>query len=467
MLRHRVRHARLRLTRPEQAELLREALPIALDQALPEDGRLRLLRRLPVSLQLAEDAGLDEAVARLRQALRRALAEADPLMQSGDAVCVDDAQAALVEAWSDALSGRRDRGWAWARLGLWPQAEAPLAVLLPGLLAALDRLPLLADELQAAPEPAARRLQLLERLVARRLLVRLLGLLQPTDWLRLAGTLPGAELLHSALAGLAAAPSASSIEAPRWPPGSEAAACLAALHSAPLSPAAWPVAALGTRWLAQLLGAPAQLLPAASALALAPAWSDWARQGAAAPPRAGDARTQPAAAEASAAAPTEPGPWPSQQAGLLHLLPLLVCLPPPALQDRERLLRLALQGLGLPSDEAVLAPWMGLRSPQRWAPPETDAEQTAADRGLLQTALEARLQRHLPAADWAALQAEWQRAGQDALSWLLRRDARLHAVSGGWRADFAEPDLRLRRAGLDRDPGPCPWLGLTVVFRYE
>jgi hypothetical protein len=464
MLRHRVRHARLRLTRPEQAELLREALPIALDQALPEDGRLRLLRRLPVSLQLAEDAGLDEAVARLRQALRRALAEADPLMQSGDAVCVDDAQAALVEAWSDALSGRRDRGWAWARLGLWPQAEAPLAALLPGLLAALDRLPLLADELQAAPEPAARRLQLLERLVARRLLVRLLGLLQPPDWLRLAGTLPGAELLQAALQALPSR-SPTADPAPAWPPGSEAAACLAALHSAPLSPAAWPVAALGTRWLAQLLGAPAQLLPAASALALAPAWSAWAQT--AAQSRVSSSRSAPPTAEPVAADLPDAGPWPSQQAGLLHLLPLLTVLPPAALQDRQRLLRLALQGLGLPPDDAVLAPWMGCRAPQGWTPPDADAEQTAADRDLLQAALEARLQRHLPAAVWTALQAEWQHDELDALAWLLRRDARLHAVSGGWRADFAEPDLRLRRAGLDRDPGPCPWLGLAVVFRYE
>ncbi len=468
--RHRVRHARLRLTQPGQAELLREALPIALDQSLPDDGRLHLLRRLPVSLQLAEDAGLDEAVARLRQALRRALAEADPRLHSGDAICVDDAQAALVEAWSDALSGRRDRGWAWTRLGLWPRADIALPALLPGLLAALDRLPLLRGEPASAPEPAARRLQLLERLVARRLLVRLLGLLQPADWLCLAGSLPGAELLQATLAELGiVAPDIEPGDAVApWPPGSEAAACLAALHSAPLPPANWPVAALGTRWLAQLLGAPASLLPAPASLVLAPAWVAWAqsaRPGARPgphPEREAATTVQPVDAS------PEPGPWRSRQAGLLHLLPLLPSLlPPAALHDRRRLLRLALQGLGLAADEPVLAPWMGERAPHRLVFPEPDPIQTAADRELLRIAVEARLQAHLAPADQALLQAEWRRDGQDALAWLLRRDARLHPVSGGWRADFAQADLRLRRAGLDRDPGSCAWLGLSVVFRYE
>ena len=29
------------------------------------------------------------------------------------------------------------------------------------------------------------------------------------------------------------------------------------------------------------------------------------------------------------------------------------------------------------------------------------------------------------------------------------------------------PDVAVRRAGLDTDPGWVPWLGTVVMFRYE
>jgi hypothetical protein len=476
---HRVLHASLRLQQGEQRELLLQALPLALQQALDGMGKpesLWLLRRLPCRLSLAADADLSEAVRALRQSLQTALLAADPQLADGDWVCLDDGLAALTEAFADALGGRRDRGWAWARLGLWPAAEAQPATLLEALLAALDRRPLLADAASPAladPPPESRRLSLMAALLARRLLPRLLALLSPAQWRQLAQGLPGAEALRTLMeaGGLAAAPvDPGDARLASWPSGAAAANCLAALHSAPLPATRRFDAALCCAWLALLHSEPASLAGLTPALQRHRLMALAAR----AQPQRAEAPARPAppslaalpSPEDDAASPISC--WPSRHAGLLHLLPLLPALPPTADGrglDFERLLALAVHALDLPLDEAVLAPWLGRLAPVRLhAPPAAAAAQAQQDRAALLPLLRAPLARHLPPAQRVPLLA----LDDDALlAWLIRREARLQALPGAWRVDFAEADTRLRRCGLDRDPGPLPWLGLSVSFRYE
>lgn len=475
---HLVRHARLHLQQAEQRELLVQALPLALQQALDgiaQPESLWLLRRLPCRLSLAADADLSEAVRALRQSLQTALLAADPQLADGDWVCVDDGLAALIEAFADALVGRRDRGWAWARLGLWPAAETQTATLLVELLAALDRSPLLAEAASPAladPPPHSRRLSLLAALLTRRLQPRLLALLSPAQWLQLAQGLPGAAVLGELLAEGGQPAGTANPRLADWPTGAAAANCLAALHSAPLPSTRRAEAALCCAWLALLHSEPASLAQ------LQPALLRQRLQALAAKamPQASEALARPAPLSLAALPAAEDSDdsagaiscWPSHHAGLLHLLTLLPALPPTTDGrglDFERLLALAVSALELPLDDAVLAPWLGRLAPTALQAPSAAATaQAQQDRAALLILLRAPLTRHLPAAQREPLLA----LSDDALlAWLICREARLQALPGAWRVDFAEADTRLRRCGLDRDPGPLPWLGLSVSFRYE
>ncbi len=491
MLTHRIEHARVRLADAGQQALLREALPLALQDALdaaaPGDA-VWLLRRLPCRLALAADADLGSTVQALRTALRaavqRALPQATLQPPAGDddddeitLLRLDDATAALVDAWADALIGRRDRGWAWVQLRLWPQADAPRARLLEGLRDALDRQPLLPGVAGDAPPPQRRR-ALLTALLRRGLLPRALALLTADDWRHLASGLPGAEALGLALAAAAEpaetqaalpanispAPRTPAARALRWPDGADAAACLAALHTTPLPEARRAEAARLLAWLALLHDDAAGLAAAARAATVRQL------QG-----LADAALATPRAALRSEAAPAaQPRPradaplrWRSPNAGLLHLLPFVpamlaadeVAAATGTRPLRERLLALAVQGLGVPLADPVLAPWLGLLAPAPLQAPAPDAG-TAADRRSLAADVQQRLLAHLPAAQRGDI-------GADPLPWLLQREAQLRCEGGRWLATYTEADTRLRRCGLDADPGWLPWLGLTVTLRYE
>jgi hypothetical protein len=476
---HRVRRARVQLRDPAQQALLRTALPLALQQALdaqaPQPGLL-LLRRLPCRVSLAPDAELDDAVQQLRLALQQALQQA----RQGDGLDEDclhlpDAGTALVEAFVDALLGRQDRAWAWARLALWPAADAPRSACLAQLAHALARPPLLPPGSWPAgsePSPTARRWQLWTQLLQRGLLPRLLvqwplglpasssgsaaGEAEAALWLPLLQGLHGSAALLAALREPALAPVPA--VGGSWPGGAAAAACLAAWHSTPLPAAQRRPAALICAWLALLHGAPQQLdegpgqpPPSSPLQALA---QRLLQAPAAAPQR-------PASALKSALVTSA---WPSRHAGLLHLLPLLPEHLParPEGLSRPRLLRLALQGLELPLADPVLAPWLGRHAPAPLQAPDPDPEGVAADRAALHAALEARLQALLDAARFAELV---QACAGDLLRWLIQRPAVLYAQAQGWRIAFAEPETQLRRCGLDRDPGS--WFGLHLVFSYE
>jgi hypothetical protein len=496
---HTVRDATITLAQAGQAALLRQALPLALQAVLdrveteaadgvsqpPSDGpdaepRLVLLQHLPCRLRLAPDASLHQAVQALQTALRRAWAEANSeARQTGESspgLAFADASQALTGAWADALTGRRDRAWAWVRLGLWPaEPGADTAGRLHHLLQALDRQPMLPPGTLAELAPPVRRSALLTQLLQQGLLPRALALLAPAQCLHLATGLPGHQALAAALAALQAGPAAAAGEASEpamraplpppgiWPGGPAAAACRAALALAPLPPAERAAAALWLAWLAQLQADPGALatpptlrvqagLQALAKLALAPR-----RVLTAGPERTAE----------TAPAPAGRYSWPTQRGGLVHLLPMLAEALPLQAEgwSRARLLRLAVHGLQVPLGDAVLAPWLGAAAPAPWVdePPSADDGTAAllqADVDALTQALRQRLQRHLAPERRADIEAApWP--------WLLQRPAKLHATPGCWQVQFDSADTRLRLCGLDRDPGFLPWLGLSVVLRYE
>jgi hypothetical protein len=496
---HTVRHASLTLARAGQAALLRQALPLALQavfdriEAEASEGapaahhrnreaepRLVMLRHLPCRLRLAPDASLHQAVQALQVALRRAWAEArSDAQQAGEGspgLAFDDAAQVLTGAFADALTGRRDRSWAWVRLGLWPaEPGADTAGRLHRLLQALDRQPMLPSSTLPELAPPVRRRALLVQLLQQGLLPRALALLTPLQCLHLAQGLPGHQALAAALGALQAGPAAAgpglqdaAVTATpllpiAWPDGPEAAACRAAMALAPLPPSARAAAALWLAWLAQGLADPGVLagpsiarvqarLQALAGLALAP------RRASSSPPE------RPAAGGLAPAARSE---WTTRHGGLVHLLPLLAEALPPRAEgwSRTRLLRLAVHGLQVPLGDAVLAPWLGAAAPAPWAdvppsPADGTADALQADVAALLQALQQRLQRHLAPERRADIEAApWP--------WLLHRPAKLHTAPGGWQVHFGSADTRLRLCGLDRDPGFLPELGLTVVLRYE
>lgn len=478
---HRLHLARLQLADPEQAELLRAALPLALgpvlDELQPGDGRWLLLRRVPaVELALSADAGLHEAIARLQPAVRRALRAA--LADPAEAVFAPDAATLRAESWVDALGGRIDRAWAWQRLGLWPvESDMPRAALLTHALATLDR------DLPELPDPATppqRRRLLLNTLLARGLLPRWLALADATHWARLSLGLPGAAPLAALVAEALAGTVTSLAPQPggAGPSGATAAAVYTTWSRTPLPEAARPVAALHLAWVAWLLAEPLALQgpPAATRLL---ALSQALLAGLQPDPASGRPGSRPAAAlsppavatEASviaetpaagtsAAAAAEPAAfWPTSHAGLLHLLAALPQLLPGEL-DAERLLRLAHHGLQIPLDDPVLGVLLGHAEPATdLREPQPDPWHTSADRMACDDWLSERLHRHLPPERLRELPV-------DTLAWLVRREARLLPEPGGWCARFREADPLLRRCGLDRDPGHLPWLGLSVRLQY-
>ena len=71
---------------------------------------------------------------------------------------------------------------------------------------------------------------------------------------------------------------------------------------------------------------------------------------------------------------------------------------------------------------------------------------------------------------WLTASRRWlRRHAGIGLADLVRRPAGLAATPThvDLHFDLAQADLRLRRAGLDLDPGWLPWFGRVVSFHYE
>jgi hypothetical protein len=173
---------------------------------------------------------------------------------------------------------------------------------------------------------------------------------------------------------------------------------------------------------------------------------------------------------------------PTECGGLLFLLPLLQRLDLPAWlpQDDTRIaacvLRAALLRLRVAPDDPAWqlaatqdndAPAYDVAAPACWADPLL-----AARRGGVTLAM--RLQRSGCLANqadaWLAAARYWlRRAGRIGLASLLLRPARLAvtATHADVFFDLAATDLRVRRLGLDADPGWLPWFGRVVSFHYD
>jgi hypothetical protein len=172
---------------------------------------------------------------------------------------------------------------------------------------------------------------------------------------------------------------------------------------------------------------------------------------------------------------------PTACGGLLFLLPLLERL---GLGDRlaaqdagfaALVLHVALRRLQTPADDAAWQLAAGpdgstaayeMSAPSAWADPLL-----AAPRG--RPSLEARLLRSRSSEEqadtWLAAARYWlRRAGRIGLATLVQRPARLSltATHVDLHFDLAATDLRVRRLGLDLDPGWLPWYGRVVAFHY-
>jgi hypothetical protein len=147
----------------------------------------------------------------------------------------------------------------------------------------------------------------------------------------------------------------------------------------------------------------------------------------------------------------------SAYAGVFHLLPLLRRLGAgewlaarPHLLEREfvaRLLRHIAQCVGAPPDDAMFA-----------ALPVGEIDQDAADE--LAPLL----------AEWTTALRRWCRHNaQTGLVAIVRRNGKLSTTRTHLDVYFSlrQLDLRIRKAGLDVDPGWLPWFGRVVTFHYE
>lgn len=183
----------------------------------------------------------------------------------------------------------------------------------------------------------------------------------------------------------------------------------------------------------------------------------------------------------------DPRAWlaPTAAGGLLFLLPLLArlgladCCDRPGRADLpDRVLALAARRLRLdPADPVLAALRVTPGNPRRRPPPAPAAwadPLLATPRGRPAGDLAARLAaaRRLDAQAAVFLTAarRWlRRAARLGLADLIRRPARVMVTTTHVDVHFhlADCDIRVRRAGLDLDPGWLPWFGRVVAFHYE
>jgi hypothetical protein len=219
------------------------------------------------------------------------------------------------------------------------------------------------------------------------------------------------------------------------------------------------------------------------------------------PDRHADRELRPAAALAESANPDGAAPQPTSElstepwqsapylqptvaGGLLFLLPVLARLGLPGWLTGDddatgdfasRVLCLSLQRLAVPDDDPVWALAQPLPDP---APPvAAPAPPSWADALLAVRAGQASLAGILAAAAslddqaalWLRATRRWlRRAGRIGLASLVLRPARLSITPTHCDLHFRlqDADLRVRRVGLDIDPGWLPWFGRVVSFHY-
>jgi hypothetical protein len=180
-----------------------------------------------------------------------------------------------------------------------------------------------------------------------------------------------------------------------------------------------------------------------------------ARRGAPSPSRSKEAGETDDARDALAALRSDAWPWlqPTRCGGLLFLLPVLARLgvPQRAPDDEAAcrlvaaVLRLALQRSHAPRDDPM---WQVATAAGADAMPEAEAADAA---GILADA------------------RRWlHRAGRIGLVRLVRRRGQVCATATHVDLHFTldQCNLRLRRLGLDLDPGWVPWFGRVVAFHY-
>lgn len=501
--------------KPRLDSALQRALGGALESAVAALGLLETeeicVHGLQAPARLSLDATEEAIAVAWSQALALALGEA--LASGRGVVRFRSLRHALLDLVVSAARGDLSRSWAWAQLELWDGSIAGTAHLGEALATALCALP---EAAPAAVAEAARRgalPALAARLSARdwttvsRASLRAFGAeASPEESLAPVGAgtaapVAGEEPIPSsrgAAARLASARDcaqrvAAHSEIIKALPGLELGAAarealvvLALLEAEPTAAAprerarAVLGALLSSRGARPAMGArrpgeesrPARTVRVGALAAGDPPRHEVDRDS---PPLAfGDQRPPPDRAESmSQGAPIDPRPAGRTRAGgLLYLLPLVAELGlPESLAAEEgplaaRSLRFALHALGLallpiePRDPAALA-FCGLgpddAPPGEGAEKPTDAERAALERCAadLSERLRIRLGRE-------------REPARAVLFETCRRDAEVLADPGWLEIRFALEDAnpRVRRAGLDLDPGWLPWLGRVVRFTY-
>lgn len=150
-------------------------------------------------------------------------------------------------------------------------------------------------------------------------------------------------------------------------------------------------------------------------------------------------------------------PLPSENAALLFLVPLLLRLRVGALLEERpellrsdwavRLLRRVARRLRVPPDDPILAAFA--------RPGEEEASDAPEPRELT--------------AAWLRSMRGWCRKHAGiGLATVVRRPGKVTVTSSHVDVYFdqAQVDMRVRRSGLDFDPGWVPWLGRVVYFHY-
>lgn len=450
----------------------------ALDAASLYDGLLSseqwlLIRHLPVQARWRADSAERDIHGAWSSALRQALSAALADPQDGNVV----AYANRRQAWADLLYraalGDGARDWAWVTMGLLPRVGLPAAAQLDAACSALAHestliWPVLHQLIAAEGESAA--------------FSALLTGLPRAAWFRLLQAAP--QTAPYVLAANAVPDAAKQLGAEAvgvWPEQAQCAVLLRWMKSRPslamqhaevlavlLAATAWPTAGVASRILRQRYAQALEYcwkgLPARAVA------REFSFVPPAVPEQEGDCRfmleakqdaenNAPDAAQPVPPAPPLPNHESWQQTAWGGALFWLGRIPPGVMdEDSEssaalpHLLRALARCLGVPDDDAAMRAFCADRVPEG----ETPAAQLRRAREMC-AAWENWLAEAVPDLPEPRMASVCQRSGR------IRFEP-------GW-IELHLPmdciDTRIRRIGLDLDPGWLPWLGAVLRIRYE